>query len=312
MSFSMNTLLAVVHVLIVLVMPIGMVGLVNRTKSLWAGRKGPGLVQSGWDLLRLLRKQPVFSTVITPLFRAGAWVVLVSSLLAALISPILGQFAPLQFSRDFIFFAYTLGLARMFLMLSAMDVGSSFEGMGAAREASFTAFIEPALFLLIGSAGVATGQTSFAGLIGLWHQSASFPWLAVPAVAVLFVLLQAEAARVPVDDPMTHLELTMVHEVMILDHSGPELAAMQYAAALKMTIYAGLIAALLNPFDPLTQTALCVLVSLLLMAGVAVAVGCVESLTARLRMRMVPVYLMLASAGAALCLGAAGWLARAA
>lgn len=312
MSFSMNTLLAVVHVLIVLVMPIGMVGLVNRTKSLWAGRKGPGLVQSGWDLLRLLRKQPVFSAVITPLFRAGAWVVLVSSLLAALISPILGQFAPLQFSHDFIFFAYTLGLARLVLMLSAMDVGSSFEGMGAAREASFTAFIEPALFLLIGSAGVATGQTSFAGLIGLWHQSTSFPWLAVPAVAVLFVLLQAEAARVPVDDPMTHLELTMVHEVMILDHSGPELAAMQYAAALKMTIYAGLIAALLNPFDPLTQTALCVLVSLLLMAGVAVAVGCVESLTARLRMRLVPVYLMLASAGAALCLGAAGWLARAA
>ena len=311
MSFSMNTLLAVVHVLIVLVMPIGMVGLVNRTKSLWAGRKGPGLVQSGWDLLRLLRKQPVFSTVITPLFRAGAWVVLVSSLLAALISPILGQFAPLQFSHDFIFFAYTLGLARLVLMLSAMDVGSSFEGMGAAREASFTAFIEPALFLLIGSAGVATGQTSFAGLIGQWHQSTSFPWLAVPAVAVLFVLLQAEAARVPVDDPMTHLELTMVHEVMILDHSGPELAAMQYAAALKMTIYAGLIAALLNPFDPLTQTALCVLVSLLLMAGVAVAVGCVESLTARLRMRLVPVYLMLASACAALCLGAAGWLARA-
>ena len=312
MSFSMNTLLAVVHVLIVLVMPIGMVGLVNRTKSLWAGRKGPGLVQSGWDLLRLLRKQPVFSTVITPLFRAGAWVVLVSSLLAALISPILGQFAPLQFSHDFIFFAYTLGLARLVLMLSAMDVGSSFEGMGAAREASFTSFIEPALFLLVGSAGVATGQTSFAGLIGQWHQSTSFPWLAVPAVAVLFVLLQAEAARVPVDDPMTHLELTMVHEVMILDHSGPELAAMQYAAALKMTIYAGLIAALLNPFDPLTQTALCVLVSLLLMAGVAVAVGCVESLTARLRMRLVPVYLMLASAGAALCLGAAGWLARAA
>jgi formate hydrogenlyase subunit 4 len=130
-------------------------------------------------------------------------------------------------------------------------------------------------------------------------------------VAVLFVLLQAEAARVPVDDPMTHLELTMIHEVMVLDHSGPELAAMQYAAAMKMTIYAGLIAALLNPFDPQTHTALCVVASLLIMAGVAVAVGCVESLTARLRMRVVPAYLMLASGAAALCLGAAGWLARA-
>jgi formate hydrogenlyase subunit 4 len=312
MSGEIGLGLALIHVAAVLVMPVLMIGLVNRSKSWWAGRRGPGLLQSGWDLLRLLRKQPVFSTATTPLFRAGAWVVLTATLLAAFIAPILGPVAPLQFSHDFIVFAYTLGLARLFLMLSAMDVGSSFEGMGAAREAAFTPFIEPALFLLIGAAGVATGQTRFAGLIGLWHQSAGFPWLAVPAVAVLFVLLQAEASRVPVDDPMTHLELTMVHEVMILDHSGPELAAMQYAGALKMSVYAGLIAALLNPYDPLDQSALCVLASLAIMAAVALAVGCVESLTARLRLRLVPAYLMLATAVAALCLGAAGWLARAA
>ena len=103
----------------------------------------------------------------------------------------------------------------------------------------------------------------------------------------------------------------MVHEVMILDHSGPELAAMQYAGAMKMSLYAGLIAALLNPFDPFAQPALCMLASLAIMACVAVAVGCVESLTARLRMRLVPVYLMLASLGAALCLAAAGWQAGA-
>jgi formate hydrogenlyase subunit 4 len=311
MSLEMSHWLALIHIGTVLAMPVLMIGLVNRSKSWWAGRRGPRLLQSGWDLLRLLRKQPVFSTAVTPLFRAGPWVVLAATLLAALIAPILGPLAPLQFSHDFIVFAYTLGLARLFLMLSAMDVGSSFEGMGAAREAAFTTFIEPALFLLIGAAGVATGQTSFAGLIGLWHESAGFPWLAAPAVAVLFVLLQAEASRVPVDDPMTHLELTMVHEVMILDHSGPELAALQYAGALKVAVYAGLIAALLNPFDPLTQSALCVLASLAIMAAVALAVGCVESLTARLRLRLVPAYLMLATAGAALCLGAAGWLSRA-
>jgi formate hydrogenlyase subunit 4 len=302
--------LAAVHGLVLLAMPFLMVGLVNRTKSWWAGRKGPRLLQSLWDLLRLLRKQPVYSTVSTPVFRAGAWVVLAASVLAALIAPSVGGFAPLQFSRDFIVFAYALGLARLLLMLSALDVGSSFEGMGAAREAAFTAFIEPALFLLLGSAALATGQTSFAGMVGHWHQAGSFPWLAAPAVGVLFVLLQAEAARVPVDDPLTHLELTMVHEVMVLDHSGPELAAMQYAAALKMTIYAGLIAALLNPFDPLTRTALAVTVTLALMAGVAVVVGCVESLTARLRMRLVPVYLMAGTLAAAGCLAATGWLAR--
>jgi formate hydrogenlyase subunit 4 len=250
--------------------------------------------------------------VSTSLFRTGPWVVLAATLLAAQIAPLLGAFAPLQFGHDFVVFAYTLGLARLFLMLSAMDVGSSFEGMGAAREASFTTFIEPALFLLIGSAAVATGQTSFAGLIGHWQASPGFAWLAAPAVAVLLVLLQAEAARVPVDDPLTHLELTMVHEVMVLDHSGPELAAMQYAAALKLTIYAGLIAALLNPFDPVAAPTRAIVVSLVIMAAVAVVVGCIESQTARLRMRHVPRYLLAASALAGLVLGASGWLAGAA
>jgi formate hydrogenlyase subunit 4 len=304
-----RAILLAAHLLAVLLMPILMVGLVNRTKSWWGGRRGPKLSQSFWDLARLLRKQPVFSAVTTPLFRAGAWVVLVSSLLAAQVAPMLGAFAPLQFSHDFIVFAYVLGLARLFLMLSAMDVGSSFEGMGSAREASFTAFIEPALFLLVGTAALATGQTSLAGAIGHWQGSSAHAWLAAPAVLVLFVLLQAEAARVPVDDPLTHLELTMIHEVMVLDHSGPELAAMQYAAAVKMTLYAGMIAALLNPVDTLADPLPGVAVSLLLMAAVAVAVGCVESLVARLRMRWVPRYLMLASALAALCLGVAGWIA---
>lgn len=302
-------LLCAAHVLAGLLLPILMVGLVNRTKSWWGGRRGPKLSQSFWDLMRLLRKQPVFSSVTTPLFQAGAWVVLAASLLAAQIVPLIGAFAPLQFSHDFIVFAYLLGLARLFLMLSAMDVGSSFEGMGTAREASFTAFIEPAFFLLIGTAALGTGQTSLAGVVGQFHGSAAYPWLVVPVVAVLFVLLQAEAARGPVDDPLTHLELTMVHEVMVLDHSGPELAAMQYAAALKMTIYAGLIATVLNPVDTMAEPLLGIAVSVLLMSAVAVAVGCVESLAARLRMRLVPRYLMLASGLAAVSLGLAGWMA---
>ena len=257
-----------------------------------------------------LRKRPVVSEVTTPLFKAGAWVVLSASLFAAMIAPVLGPVAPLQFDRDFIVFAYTLGLARIFLMLSAMDTGSAFEGMGTAREASFTAFIEPALFLLIGTACVVTGEASFAGLIGnmTGASAGAFAWLAAPVVAVLFVLLQAEAARVPVDDPLTHLELTMVHEVMVLDHSGPELAAMQYAAAVKMTTYAGLIAALLNPFDPLQDLALATASSIAIMAAVAVAIGCVESLVARLRMRLVPHYLLIATTVAAGALLVSGWI----
>ena len=298
----MRALLTLLHMLLMLGMPIMMVGVVNRTKSWWGGRQGPRLLQSAHDLRRLLGKRPIYSATAGPLFRSGAYITLFTGLLAAGIAPMLGGFAPLQFEHDFVVLAYTLGLGRMLLMLSAMDVGSAFEGMGSAREASFSALAEPALFLLIGSACVATGHTSFAALLGGLNQGAGFCALVVPAVFVLFILLQAEAARVPVDDPLTHLELTMIHEVMVLDHSGPELAAMQYAAALKMSLYAGLIATLLNPFDPFAAPLASLILTLLLMVSVGVAVGCVESLTARLAMRWVPRYLLSASVTAALCL----------
>ena len=294
----MKIALSLIHWVFVLAMPILLVGVVNRTKSWWAARKGPRIIQFAFDLRRLLGKRPVESTTATALFRAGAWIVLVAGVFAAAMAPMLGQFAPLQFSHDFIVVAYAMGLARIVLMLSAMDVGSSFEGMGAAREAAFSTYAEPALFLLIGTAGAATGMMSFADLIGALRETQHYAIIAGPLVVALLILLQAEAARVPVDDPLTHLELTMIHEVMILDHSGPELAAMQYAAAMKMALYAGLIAALLNPFDPLASPAAAVLVSLLLILAVAVVVGCIESLTARLPMRWVPRYLLIASAAA--------------
>lgn len=291
-------LLTLAHMLAVLLMPFVLVGLINRTKSWWAGRKGPRLWQSFYDLRRLLFKRPVVSQLASPLFRVGAYMVLVCGLAAASMAPLLGQFAPVQFSHDFIVVAYTLGLARIMLMIAAMDVGSAFEGMGAAREAAFSSYAEPALFLLIGSASAATGMSSFADLIGHLHNTHFYGFIVVPLVLALLILLQTEAARVPVDDPATHLELTMIHEVMILDHSGPELAAMQYAAGLKMTLYAGLIATLLNPIDPLVAPLPAIGVSLAIMALVALVVGCVESLMARLPMRWVPRYVLLASAAA--------------
>ncbi|OIQ69419.1 formate hydrogenlyase subunit 4 [mine drainage metagenome] len=191
-------------------------------------------------------------------------------------------------------------------MVSAMDVGSAFEGMGAAREAAFSTYAEPALFLLIGSAGAATGMSSFADLVGHLHNTHAYVAVVLPLVLALLVLLQTEAARVPVDDPLTHLELTMIHEVMILDHSGPELAAMQYAAGLKMTLYAGLIAALLNPLDPLAAPLAATLIAIGLMLLVALLVGCIESLTARLPMRWVPHYVLLAGAAALVSMALVG------
>jgi formate hydrogenlyase subunit 4 len=286
--------LTLAHIATTLVMPFLLVGVINRTKSWWGGRKGPGLFQSYHDLRRLLRKRPVVSDTATPLFRLGAYVVLVCALAAMAFVPLLGQFAPLSFAQDFVAVAYTLGLARIVLMLSAMDVGSPFEGMGAAREAKFGAFAEPALFLLLGTAGAATGMSSFADMLGQLHHTPTYALIVLPLALALLILLQTEAARVPVDDPLTHLELTMIHEVMILDHSGPELAAMQYAAGLKMTLYAGLIATLLNPFAPVTDPLAAVAASVFIMLAVAVVVGCFESLMARLPLPWVPHYVWLA------------------
>jgi formate hydrogenlyase subunit 4 len=138
------------------------------------------------------------------------------------------------------------------------------------------------------------------------HNTPHYLLLVVPLTMALLILLQTEAARVPVDDPLTHLELTMVHEVMILDHSGPELAAMQYAGALKITLYAGLIATLLNPLDPMAAPLAATGVSAVLMVLVAVTVGCVESLTARLPLQWVPRYVLLAGTSAVFCMAVVG------
>ena len=306
---STPMLLTLVHLLLVLCMPFLLVGVIQRTKSWWAGRKGPGLLQSFHDLRRLLHKRPVVSDTATPLFRLGAYVVLVCGMAAMAFVPLLGQFAPLSFAHDFVAVAYALGLARLVLMLSAMDVGSPFEGMGAAREAMFGAFAEPALFLLLGTVGAATGMSSFADMLGHLHHTPYYALVVWPLALALLILLQTEAARVPVDDPATHLELTMVHEVMILDHSGPELAAMQYAAGLKMTLYAGLIATLLNPMNPLTAPLTAIAMSVGLMLLVAVVVGCFESLMARLPLHWVPSYVWLSGwlvALAALVVGVTG------
>lgn len=290
------------QLLALLILPIVMLGLINRVKSIWAGRRGPRIMQPYADMRRLLRKQPVYSKVTTELFRLGPVVALATGLVAGMLTPMLGAASPLAFDYDFIAFAYVLGLGRVFLMLAALDTGSAFEGMGAAREATYGALIEPALLLALGALVLATGDPTFAGLLS-WSDLGPFA-LGVKALCfvVLLILLQVEAARVPVDDPNTHLELTMIHEVMILDHSGPDLAILQYAAGLKLTICAALIAGLLNPVSWATQPWLAAAVSLGLVLAVAVLVGCVESLIARIRMKAIPRYTAIAMVSGVLAL----------
>jgi formate hydrogenlyase subunit 4 len=300
-----DTLLpAVAHGLALLAAPVLVTGLVNRTRSRWSGRRGPPVLQLGFDLLRLLRKRAVYSVTATWFVRGGPAVVLAAALLAGLIAPLAPGYAPLSFPYDFVLFAYLLGLGRLVLVLAALDTGSSFEGMGASRQATFAALVEPALFVAIGAlSSVAAGDRSLAHLLAFEGAGGAggLDLLARGLLFVaLFVVLQAEAARVPIDDPATHLELTMIHEVMVLDHAGPDLAALQYAAAIELTTCAALCAAVLNPFSAATHPALAAGAAALLVAAVAVLVGTVESLVARLRLRVVPRYLLSALvAGAA-------------
>ncbi|MBQ9452697.1 MAG: NADH-quinone oxidoreductase subunit H [Desulfovibrio sp.] len=284
-------------------------GIINRVKAIFAGRHGKPLLQTYYDLAKLLRKGEALSQTTTWVFTLAPAIALVATLCALALLPLGGSSSPLAFTGDFVLAAYLLALGRFATMLSALDTGSSFEGMGASREATFAALAEPVLFLTLMvltslslNAGLDTEHAlSLSALFG--GQSAD-TWLGgkielllVPVV--FFILLLVENCRIPVDDPNTHLELTMIHEVMVLDHSGPNLAIIVYGTALKLWFFAALIAGLMTPdLSPWPQAALRTGIVLLL----SVLVGVTESVMARLRMQRVPALLGGAAAMSALAL----------
>jgi formate hydrogenlyase subunit 4 len=280
-----------------------MVGLTNRVKAVFAGRQGPPLVQPYLDLARLLGKGAVYSRTTTAIFRVGPMIGLAALVTAALLVPFAGRPAPLAFEGDLILFAYLLGLARLFTVLAALDTGSAFEGMGASRELLFSALAEPALLLSLVAVGHEAGAFSLSALHGpasglSWGGSALVLTL---AAIVLFLVFLAENSRIPVDDPNTHLELTMIHEVMVLDHSGPDFAFIMYGASLKLWLLGALIVAVVLP-APTGWVLPDVGIALAAMAGVAGLLGLVESGMARLRMAIVPELLVGAAVLATLAL----------
>lgn len=276
-------------------------GVATRTKSLLTGRRGAPVLQLYRDLARLWQKGAVYSTTTTWIFRVAPVAAIVTTLAAAALIPFDGREAMVQFAGDFVAFAGVLGLGRFLLILAALDTGLSFEGMGASRDATFAALVEPALFTSFVALALATGERSLGGMLGSGTASAwahAAPSLAMVAVSFFFVLL-AESSRVPVDDPATHLELTMIHEVAILDHSGPDLALLEYGGALRFAVFAALpigVLAVRATVPPLAGLGVLVLGSL----GVAVLAGVVESSMARLRLSRVPQFLAAATVLAAL------------
>ncbi len=270
-------------------------GLINRVKSSWAGRKGPPLRQEISDLRKLLGKGEVLSRTTSFVFRLNPSVQLASVLFAAAVVPLPGQRALLSFSGDFVAFACVLGLARFLAVIAALDTGSSFEGMGAAREVTFAALVEPAFFILMGGLAMITEQTSFSQILARLEYGTSTAALVKSlAGAAFFVMLLVEGSRGPVDDPQTHLELTMIHEVMILDYSGPDLAYILYASGLKMVLLATLLADVLMPTG--IGPGLGALLYAPALGLIAAAVGAVESLMARARMSHVPQFIFIMAA----------------
>jgi formate hydrogenlyase subunit 4 len=272
-------------------------GVASRTRSLLTGRRGPPLLQLYRDLGKLFRRGAIYSTTTTAIFRLAPIVVTATVIAAAMLLPLDGVAPVLSFPGDALAFAYVLGLGRFLLVLGALDTGSSFEGMGASREVAFASLVELGLFFAIATLSVVTHELSLSGMVGAalgdrWPHSA--PSLVMVALG-LFGLLLAECARVPVDDPSTHLELTMIHEVMVLDHSGPDLGLLLYASAVKLAVLSALVVAVLVPRSSVTlPVSLAILVAGIL--AVSAAVGVVESITARLRLPTVPLYIAGAAA----------------
>lgn len=288
---------AAINLLLVLILAPLLTGIVNKTKAFFAGRHGASVFQLYYDLAKLLRKSSPRSQSSTWIFDIAPIVSLAAILSSTLLFPFGHTDALIVFAGDSVVFFYLLGTSRFFTVLGARDVASAFPDMGAAREVQFSAIIEGLIFTALAFLAIMTRRASLTGFLSAslgTETEAAVPLLL--ATAAMFVVLLAENCRVPFDDPETHLELTMIHEAMILDNSGPELAAILYGASLKLFLFSAFCVRMLFPesvielsFFPLTL-------------AMGVFVGAVESSMARMRFLKTPFVLAGAFALALLAL----------
>jgi formate hydrogenlyase subunit 4 len=277
-------------IILILFSGIFFTGIILRTKSIASGRKGPGIMQPVKDVVRLFKKGSVYSETTSIIFRIAPAIYFSSVLMACLVIPFGSYKGIVSFDGDFIFFAYILALGKFFSIISAMDTGSSFEGMGASREALFSLFAEPAFFILIGSFALLTGNTSFFDIFSTLHLGSSITYtLGGLAAFVLVLIAMIENSRMPVDDPKTHLELTMIHEVMVLDNSGFDLGLILTTGYIKFAMYGAIIAGF---FIGALSLSWALPVFLLIQALFAVTVGLIESFMARFRMNHNPQFVL--------------------
>ena len=303
------TLSIVLQVVLVLLLSPLVTGFNRAFKARVQTRRGPSLVQPYRDLYKLLRKGMVIPVTASWIFTATPFVLFVTTLLASLLIPTISASAPLSMYGGVLAVVYLLALGRFFLALGGLDTGGSFGGLGSSREMTISAIAEPALMLAVFTVAIGAGSTN----LSIVAQSAlgqSWRFLApsqMLAFAALFIVLIAETGRIPVDNPATHLELTMIHEAMILEYSGPYLALIEWAAAIKQLV---LMTILVNVFFPfglsMGWSAGAVLFSLVLfivkLLLLAVVVALVEVSNAKMRLFRVPELLAIAFVMGALAL----------
>lgn len=275
----MNILMTILTTLVVFATALALPGVIARVRARMAGRKGVKFIQHIHNVRTLLRKGSVTGYTTTALTKAAPSLYLAVAFTALLFVPLAGCRPLLHFDGDMVMFAYLLALGRFSLILAALDTGSSFEGMGASREALYGMVVEPALLILAGTLALVSGVTSFADMfavLGSESMAAEMSIVLLIFVYVLVVVLMVECGRVPVDDPKTHLELTMIHEVMILDYTGVDLAMINIAGWFKMGAFAllagNIIAAVAGGLWFIAPIAAVM---------IAAAVGVVESFVAR-------------------------------
>ena len=274
----------VLNLFVALMLP----GIIVRTRALLAGRKGAPFYQHISRLGALLCKAPVYSSATGFVFRLAPVVYLASTVAAMLLVPVGDFSAVLAFNGDIVLFCYLLALGRVMLILAAMETGSSIDGMGASREALYGAWLEPALFLVAGTLALVSDSLSFSQVFaGVGSGTPEMVVVMVLVMYALFKIMLVEAGRIPVDDPRTHLELTMIHEAMVLDYSGFDLALITLAGWSK----AGLLAVLAaSAFASVLYWDTIVVLLLGLAAGLAI--GIVESFLARSRMARNSTYIV--------------------
>lgn len=264
-------------------------GIIIRTKSLASGRKGPGIMQPIRDVIRLFKKGAVYSQTTSFIFQIAPTIYFSSVVMAMMVVPFGQAKGIISFNGDFVFFAYVLALGKFFSIISAMDTGSSFEGMGASREALYSLFAEPAFFILMGSFALLTGHTSFHEMFMALHLGSYISYaIAMLATFVLVMIMMVENSRMPIDDPKTHLELTMIHEVMILDNSGFDLGLILTTGYLKFALYGALI---VNLFIGMVPYQYAIPLFFIIQFMLAAAIGLIESFMARYRMSHNPQFI---------------------